>query len=128
MEYNFERDRPLRGMRILIADDEFLIAITIEEAFRDAGADVVTAATLGAALKSVRADEALSAAFLDVRLGHDTTEAVADELAARAVPFAFYTGQALPDHIRRKHPDIKVLIKPSKQELFIATILDIARH
>jgi len=46
MEFNFERERPLRGMRILIADDEFLVAIAIEEAFRDAGADVVTAATL----------------------------------------------------------------------------------
>jgi CheY-like chemotaxis protein len=128
MEFNFERERPLRGMRILIADDEFLVAIAIEEAFRDAGADVVTAATLAAALKSARAGDVLSAAFLDVRLGRETTEVVADELAARAVPFAFYTGQALPDHIRRKHPDIKVLIKPSKQELFISTILDIVRH
>ena len=122
-----ERDQPLRGMRILIADDEFLIAVVIEETLREAGAEIVIAATLEAALKEA-SDEPLSAALLDVRLGRQTTEAVADVLAARAVPFIFYSGQALPDAVRRKHPDAKILTKPVKQSAFVEAMIGIMRH
>lgn len=127
MEQSTERGRPLRGMKILIADDEFLILVCIEEALRGAGADIVTASTLPAALEGA-ADETLSAALLDVRLGRQTTETVADALLARDVPFVFYTGQALPDHIREKHPDAKVLVKPSKQDAFIEAMLQVMQH
>jgi DNA-binding NtrC family response regulator len=127
MEQSTERDQPLLGMKILVADDEFLILVCLEEALRDAGADIVSASTLSAALKGA-ADETLSAALLDVRLGRQTTETVVDALAARAVPFVFYTGQALPDHIREKHPDAKVLVKPSKQDAFIEAMLQVMQH
>ena len=127
MERSPKRDRPLLGMKILIADDEFLILVCIEEALRDAGADIVSASTLPAALEGA-ADDTLSAALLDVRLGRQTTETVADALLARDVPFVFYTGQALPDHIREKHPDAKVLVKPSKQDAFIEAMLQVMQH
>src|SRR5215469_2224725 len=107
MTHKAEHDQPLRGMRILVADDEFLIATLIEETLTDAGAEIVTAATLPTALKAAN-DEQFSAALLDVRLGRQTTEAVADVLAAHSVPFIFYSGQALPDGIREKHPDARV--------------------
>ena len=127
MEQKIEQDQRLRGMRILVTDDEFLIVITIEETLRNAGAEIVTAATLPAALK-MATDEPLSAALLDVRLGRKTTEAVADILAARTVPFVFYTGQALPDRMREKHPDAQVLSKPTKQEAIIEMMLKVAAH
>jgi len=83
-----EHEQPLQGMRILVVDDEFLILICIEEALSAAGAEIVSAATVPEALERA-ADESLSAALLDVRVGVRTTEAVADELAARSVPFVF---------------------------------------
>jgi DNA-binding response OmpR family regulator len=119
-------DKRLEGKRLLIADDEFLIALCIQETFRDAGAEVVTAATLQDALK-IASDEPLSAALLDVRLGRQTTEPVADVLAARAVPFVFYSGQALPALIRAKHPDARVLMKPSQQNVFVDAMLQAMR-
>ena len=121
------QDQRLQGMRILVADDEYLIAITIEETLSDAGAEIVSASTLAAALKSAN-DVSLSAAVLDVRLGRQTTEAVADALAARAVPFIFYTGQALPDSIHVKHPGVTVLIKPSNQDTFVGAVLKAMGH
>ncbi len=127
MDHATEHDQPLRGMRILVADDEFLIAIVIEEALRDAGAEIVSAATLSAALKEAE-DEPLSAALLDIRLGRQTTEAVADMLAARAVPFVFYSGQAMPDRMRDKHPDARVLAKPVGQGELVEALLDISRQ
>ena len=127
MEPTNERDLPLSGMRILVVDDEFLILVSIEDALCDAGAEIVTASTLPDALKCAT-DEPLSAALLDVRLGRKTTEAVADVLAARSVPFAFYTGQALPEEIRGKHPHAAVLIKPSKQHEFIRAMSQLTLH
>jgi CheY-like chemotaxis protein len=124
MEHKTGYDQPLRGMRILVADDEYLIAVAIEETLSDAGAEIVSASTLAAALTNAN-DGLLTAAVLDVRLGRQTTEAVADVLAGRAVPFIFYSGQALPDSMRDKHPDVRVLIKPTKQSTFVEAMLKV---
>jgi two-component sensor histidine kinase len=120
-------EQPLRGLRILVADDEFLIAVTIEDTLRDAGAEILSAATLSAALKTAN-EEPLSAALLDVRLGRQTSEAVADALAAREVPFVFYSGQSLPDRMREKHPNARVLSKPTRQEAFVEAMLRLTGH
>jgi CheY-like chemotaxis protein len=114
-------------MRILVADDEFLIAVTIEDMLREAGAEIVTAATLPAAMKATE-DQRFTAAILDVRLGRSTSETVADRLAARGVPVVFYSGQALPESLRHKHPDAKVLTKPVRQSAFIDAVLEAVRH
>jgi len=122
MQRQTEHKQPLRGMRILVVDDEFLIVSLIEETLHDAGAEIVTAATLRTALKTA-SHEPLSAALLDIRLGRQTSEAVADVLAARRVPFVFYSGQMVPDRIREKHPHAQVLNKPSRQEAFVEAML-----
>lgn len=116
-----EHAQDLRGMRVLVVDDEFLIAIAIEQTLTEAGADIVSAATLPAALK-IASEEPLSAALLDVGLGRKTSEGIADILAARGIPFVFYTGQPLPDSMREKHPAAQVLMKPIHQDAFVRAI------
>lgn len=101
----------LQGAKILVVDDEFLIAVHIEMILKDAGAETTVATTLEEALE-VAEDAALSAAVLDFRLGGKTSEAVADILAVRNVPFVFYSGQALPDGFRAKYPGVIALAKP----------------
>ncbi|MBV9826552.1 MAG: response regulator [Alphaproteobacteria bacterium] len=127
MEQASELDRPLRGKRILVADDEFLIAVLLEETLIGAGAEIVSAATLAVALRSAKA-ELLSAAVLDVRLIQETTEAVADILTARGVPFLFYSGQALPERIRERHPGAKVLMKPTRLHEIIQALVELTSH
>jgi DNA-binding NtrC family response regulator len=127
MDNKREQDQPLQGMRILVADDEFLIAVTIEETLSDAGAKIVGASTLAAALKTAN-DESIAAAVLDVRLGLQTTETVADTLAARGVPFILNTGQSLPDSIHDKRPDVAVLIRPADQGAFVDAVLKATGH
>ncbi|HVZ10590.1 response regulator [Rhodopila sp.] len=114
-------------MRILVADDEFLILVVIEETLQDAGAEVVSAATLADAMEAAE-DRSLSAAILDVRLGRHTTEAVAEILSERSVPFLFHSGQALPDSIRAKFPHARMLAKPVKQGAFVTAILEAVHH
>jgi DNA-binding response OmpR family regulator len=106
-----EGDGKLRGAKILVVDDEFLIAVHIETILNDAGAETTSATTLQEAL--IRAENTmLSAAVLDFRLGGDTSEPIADVLAARNVPFVFYSGQTLPDKVRAKYPGVIALAKP----------------
>lgn len=126
MEQRTELQQPLKGLRILVADDEFLIAAAIEDTLKEAGAETVRAATVLAALEGAD-DEALSAALLDVRLGRQTTEEVADRLAGRDIPFLFYSGQDLPEYMRAKHPNAKVLVKPVTPLAFIAAILALVK-
>lgn len=127
MESKIERDQPLQGMRVLVVDDEFLIVASIENALSEAGAEVLSAATLRDAIDCA-SNESFSAALLDVRLGRQTTEAVADVLATRAVPFAFHTGQSLPQHIRERHPSAQVLMKPSTQAGVVLLMLQLMPH
>ena len=105
----------LHGIRILIAEDELLIALDMESAFRDAGAEVISPCmTLPAALKAAR-NETFSLAVLDIRLGPTTTEELADLLVERGIPFLFYSGQTLPAEMRRKCNHAVVVTKPATQ-------------
>jgi response regulator RpfG family c-di-GMP phosphodiesterase len=127
MEPGGERPQPLKDLRVLVVEDEVLIALDIQAILRDAGAEIVGPyATLPAALEAAES-EALSAAILDIRLSDRTTEAVAARLAARDIPFLFYTGQPVPAQIRTEMPDAVVLFKPVAQPILIAKVAALAR-
>ncbi|WP_376092775.1 response regulator [Roseomonas sp. CCTCC AB2023176] len=82
----------LRGLRILVAEDEYFIADEIAEALADAGAEVAgPMATVAEALHAAQ-DEALDGAILDVNLSGRMVWPVVDVLAARGVPVVLATG------------------------------------
>jgi DNA-binding NtrC family response regulator len=89
----YNAQQPLVGERILIVDDEILIGLNLEDIFAGAGADVVGPCTTLREAMEAAADENLSAAVLDIRLGQQTTENVAQLLEDRHIPYVFYTGQ-----------------------------------
>jgi CheY-like chemotaxis protein len=77
--------------RILVADDEPLIAMSIADWVVDLGHEVVGPATDLATALSL-AEEPIDAAILDVSLRDQTSVAVAQRLAERGVPFAVASG------------------------------------
>jgi ActR/RegA family two-component response regulator len=80
------------GKRILIVEDEFVLASDLARFLESRGAMVVgPAATVGVALALV-AREVLDAAVLDVNLGADRVYPVADKLIEQGVPIVFATG------------------------------------
>jgi len=82
----------IRGMRILIVEDEPLVALMLEDMLMEAGASVVGPAyTLAQALAAAEA-EAVDGAILDVNLNAEPSFAVADTLRRRGIPFIFATG------------------------------------
>jgi len=82
----------LAGLRVLIVEDEMIIALEIESMLRALGCEVVgPVGTLKSALRLAHT-EALDAAVLDVNLHGEKVFPVADELQARGIPFLFATG------------------------------------
>lgn len=82
----------LKGKRILVVEDEALIAVMVEDMLMEMGSDVVgPAATIEAALALARV-EAIDAAILDVNVRGERIDPVADALMARGVPVLFATG------------------------------------
>lgn len=78
--------------KVLIVEDEALIAMLLEEMLIDRGFTVVAhAATLAEAEVSA-AELDIDVAILDVSLGDEQVYPVAETLAARNIPFLFTTG------------------------------------
>ncbi|MFZ3485498.1 response regulator [Sphingomonas sp. 3-13AW] len=86
-------DDCLRNRRILVAEDEYLIADDLRDALTAAGAEVLGPfPTVTDAIAFVDAGTAIDAAVLDINLRGDMIFPVADALRARGVPFVFATG------------------------------------
>lgn len=83
----------LVGRRILVVEDEMMIAMLVEDMLSELGCSVVGPAhALDAALDLAQSEVGLDAALLDVNLGGQPVFAVADALRARGVPAIFSTG------------------------------------
>jgi len=81
----------LDGCLILIAEDEPLIAIDLDDTFGSAGARVVNATTMAAALL-IAEDADLAAAIVDYRLADGDSIELCACLRDRKIPFMLYTG------------------------------------
>lgn len=81
----------LTGTRILLVEDEALIAMTAEDALVEAGASVSLAMRLPLALTLATGGQ-FDLAILDVNLGSGTSFPAAEVLARRGIPFLFATG------------------------------------
>jgi CheY-like chemotaxis protein len=82
----------LAGLRILVVEDEMLVAMLIEEMLQSLGCEVVgPAATRDEAVAAVRANR-LDGALLDANLHGEDSSPVAEALRAGGVPFLVVTG------------------------------------
>lgn len=82
----------LKGKRILVVEDEALIAVMVEDMLTEMGSEIVgPAATIEEALRLARS-EPLDGAVLDVNVRGERIDPVAEMLMARGVPILFATG------------------------------------
>jgi len=80
-------------LRILVAEDEVMIADDLTQMLEGQGAEVLgPAATVQKAAAIIEAEPAIDAAVLDINLRGEMIYAVADTLIERGVPVVFATG------------------------------------
>lgn len=89
-----QQDIALAGRRILVVEDEFLVAEYLGEILRSAGAEVLgPVGRVSEALEFLREEPGrLDAVVLDVNLHGQSSFPIADELIRRGVRFVFTTG------------------------------------
>lgn len=102
----------MSGRRIMIVEDEALVAMMVEDLLTDLGCEVSGSfGAVGEALAYLDDGKSLlDGAVLDINIGGEMVFPVAEALRAKGVPFVFATGYgALP---RKGFEDVTVLSKP----------------
>jgi CheY-like chemotaxis protein len=106
----------VEGLRVLVVEDSYFVAVAIGKQLRQLGCRVVgPAPTVAAALELV-AQQPVDVALLDINLGSETAEPVADALASRGTPFVFVTGYSSPRMLNPSHHARRRLVKPVTPE------------
>lgn len=109
-------------MRILVVEDEVLIAVALEEGIEDLGHEVVGPyKQVSDALKAART-ESVDGAILDVNLRDELVFPVAEALKARGVPFVFCTGYAEMQLIPDAFTGYACLSKPCAPDAVMAAL------
>jgi CheY-like chemotaxis protein len=103
----------LAGKRVMIVEDEKILAAVLDDALQLSGAMPPTVCFDPERALSALASENFDAAILDVALGRRDSYAVADELRHRHIPFAFATAS---DHLPEAYRDVPHLRKPYDYE------------
>jgi DNA-binding LytR/AlgR family response regulator len=103
----------LHGRRLLIVEDEYLLAIELAGALEEYGAEIAgLAGSVADAQEVIQAEGGrLDAAVLDVNLGQDRVYPVVDTLQERGIFFVFVTGYD-PWVISEKYSEVPRFQKP----------------
>ncbi len=90
-----------KGFRILVVEDELLLALALCQSLQEAGAIILgPASSVPQALELLSTTTEVDGAVLDVNLHGELVYPVAEKLAIRGVPFVFATA-----YKRGEHPD-----------------------
>jgi CheY-like chemotaxis protein len=100
-----------RRLRILIVEDEMLVAMNIEDMLLALGHEVAGIAGRLAPALALAQEGEFDLAMLDVNLAGEPSFAVADALRERGIPFVFATGYGR-EGLREDYRDVPVLQKP----------------
>ena len=118
---------PLLGRRVIIVEDDPYITLALEETLTDFGLVVAgSARNVTQALRLVQTVP-FDLALLDVNIGQEKIDPVADAIAARGQPFIFTTGcgrAGLPE----AHLERAVVEKPFYVEEILRTLREELRN
>jgi CheY-like chemotaxis protein len=114
-------NNPFAGRRVLVVEDEMLVAWLLEDMLVDLGCMVIgPAGSVKQALAMVEAN-AIDVAVLDVNLNGEMSYPIADALAACGVPFVFVTAYD-KDRMLDGYRAFPVLQKPFHRAELSATL------
>lgn len=103
----------LKDKRVLIVDDEALIALTMKQALQEQGSTVVGPARSSAAALDLIRQQAPDLAILDLNLAGRSSVSIARALRALGVPYVYCTGYADPAQMIEPELRAETLTKPT---------------
>ncbi|HEY3778658.1 MAG TPA: response regulator [Rhizomicrobium sp.] len=107
--------------RILVAEDEFLVYLALDEELREAGYAVVGPFASLAETQEAVAREAVDLALLDINMGGEMAWPAADALMARNIPVIFLSGYG-PGVLPERYQALPRLAKPFDPRLLLNEI------
>ena len=115
--------------RVLIAEDEFLLAYMLEEDLRGEGFAIVGPFTRLSDAVEAAGREDFEVAVLDINMNGEMAFPIADVLLARGIPFVFLSGYGnttLPDRLK----GVPCVSKPCEPQVLLVEVkrLVSARH
>jgi CheY-like chemotaxis protein len=115
------------GLRVLVVEDEFLIAEEMVAVLEDAGHTVLgPAGSLTAAEAVLAQTPKPDVAVLDANLRGETSAALATTMRAIGVPFCICTGYRTSD-LQSLFGDVVTLRKPIDPNRLLQTIVDLTQ-
>lgn len=119
---------PLDGLRILLLEDEFLIAMDVEQTCLDAGARDVTIVKSVNDARSLEEPWNFDAAIVDIMLAGESTLDFALGLYKSKVPFVFASGYADLSDLDERFAGIEIVGKPYGGDDLVNGILSAIRR
>ena len=115
-------EKPIEGMKVLLVEDQALIAMDTEELLLSLGAvDVTVSSNVATALQLIQSRHP-DCAVLDLNLGSTTSEEVARELERLGIPFVFATGYRDGVSIPEGFSEVPVVRKPVSADTLATTL------
>ena len=114
--------KSLAGLRVLLLEDEYLIAMDVEQLCRDNGADDVTIVRSFDEMNGFPEQPAFDVAILDLMLGSVSTLDFARRLLECGTPFIFASGHSDLEEVALKFPGIAVVGKPYAGDDLISAV------
>jgi DNA-binding NtrC family response regulator len=107
--------------RILVLEDEPIVAIDVVDRLTEAGYDIIGPASTVSAGMDLIANVGCNAAIIDVKLGSETAEPIAQALTDRGVPFLVVTGYSQAD-VAPVFANARLLLKPVDSDQLVVEI------
>jgi CheY-like chemotaxis protein len=122
------RSQGVSGLRVLVIEDELLLAMDYEGILADAGCTVLGPVARQSGALSLLEHERPDAAVLDLNLAGERSTRLAEALTERGVPFVVvtgYSGKTVPEPVLADAPQLE---KPVNAHALVRALAAIARR
>jgi CheY-like chemotaxis protein len=111
----------LQGVRVLVVEDETIVAMLLEQMLEELGCEVVGVAGQVTTAADLARSADMDVAILDMNLSGQSVDPVAEALAARDAPFVFASGYG-EDGLTARWRGRPVLTKPFRLDQLRQTL------
>ena len=118
--------QPLERPKVLVAEDEFIIALDLSETVKDLGYELEGPYAGNEDAFEGMGDELPDLAILDVFTADGEVYPLADKLSAAGVPIIFHSGHVPPEEVKALYPDAQACAKPCPPDRIIGALQEAA--